>query len=402
VAELDDGAPLTKPGCSSRHLEAALAATLAEADGAEQPREPSPEPIDLLPESAPRATRFVLAEDEDPYEYCMKAGFSPFLPVVPPTEQRVDAMLAAIPHPPERVVGLVPPCYGAATIEKIAANAVMAGCKPEYLEVLLPVVRAACDERFNLHGVQATTNSATPLIMLSGPAAERLGFASGAGVFGNVARANSSVGRALQLMMANLGGALPGEIDMAALGNPGRFSYCVAENHEHSPWQPLHEDLGFDSDDSTVTLFAAGGLMEVSEHTARTAAGVLRTIAATLAMVWSWRRCLRVEAVLVLCPEHAATVSADGFSKSDVRDFLFENTGVPVRAFEYEGTEGSQALGHYQEVLIDGEPHYRKFKDPSQIHIIVAGGTAGKFSGVLPGWLAGEGGSQSVTYPVKR
>ena len=402
VAELDDGAPLTKPGCSSRHLEAALAATLAEADGAEQPREPSPEPIDLLPESAPRATRFVLAEDEDPYEYCMKAGFSPFLPVVPPTEQRVDAMLAAIPHPPERVVGLVPPCYGAATIEKIAANAVMAGCKPEYLEVLLPVVRAACDERFNLHGVQATTNSATPLIMLSGPAAERLGFASGAGVFGNVARANSSVGRALQLMMANLGGALPGEIDMAALGNPGRFSYCVAENHEHSPWQPLHEDLGFDSDDSTGTLFAAGGLMEVSEHTARTAAGVLRTIAATLAMVWSWRRCLRVEAVLVLCPEHAATVSADGFSKSDVRDFLFENTGVPVRAFEYEGTEGSQALGHYQEVLIDGEPHYRKFKDPSQIHIIVAGGTAGKFSGVLPGWLAGEGGSQSVTYPVKR
>ena len=401
VAELDDGAPLMKPGCSSRHLEPPMAAGPGEAEVDEETREPAPEPIDLLPERAPRATRLTLAEDEDPYEYCMKAGFSPFLPVVPPTAQRVDAFLAAIPHPADRVVGLVPPCYGAATIEKIAANAVMAGCKPEYLEVLIPVVRAACDERFNLHGVQATTNSATPLIMLSGPAAQRLGFASGAGVFGNVSRANSSVGRALQLMMTNLGGALPGEIDMAALGNPGRFSYCIAENHEHSPWQPLHEDLGFGPDDSTVTLFAAGGLMEVSEHTARTGAGVLRTIAATLAMVWSWRSCRRVEAVLVLCPEHAATLSSDGFSKSDVRDFLFENTGVPLRAFEHEGTEGSQALGHYEEVLIDGEPHYRKFQDPSQIHIIVAGGTAGKFSGVLPGWLAGAGGSQSVTYPIK-
>ena len=404
VADLDDGAPLMKPGCASRHLESAMAVGSVEAFGEASERasvEASPEPIDLLPERAPRASRLTLAEDQDPYEYCMRAGFSPFLPVVPPTAERVDAFLAVIPHPPDRVVGLVPPCYGPATIEKIAANAVMAGCEPEYMEVLIPVVRAACDERFNLHGVQATTHSATPLIILSGPAATRLGFASGAGVFGNVARANSSVGRALQLVMANLGGALPGEIDMSALGNPGRFSYCVAENHEESPWEPLHVELGFDQDESTVTLFAAGGLTEVSEHTARTGAGVLRTIAATLSMVWSWRRCGRVDAVVVLCPEHAATLSSDGFSKSDVRDFLFQHTGVPLRAFDHEGTEGTQLRDTYEEILIDGEPHYRKFKDPSQIRIIVAGGTAGKFSAVMGGWVAGPGGSQIVTYPVK-
>ena len=392
VADLDDGAPLMKPGCASRHLESAMAVGSVEA---------SPEPIDLLPERAPRASRLTLAEDQDRYEYCMRAGFSPFLPVVPPTAERVDAFLAVIPHPPDRLVGLVPPCYGSATIEKIAANAVMAGCKPEYMEVLIPVVRAACDERFNLHGVQATTHSATPLIILSGPAATRLGFASGAGVFGNVARANSSVGRALQLVMANLGGALPGEIDMSALGNPGRFSYCVAENHEESPWEPLHVELGFDQDESTVTLFAADELTEVSEHTARTGAGVLRTIAATLSMVWSWRRCGRVDAVVVLCPEHAATLSSDGFSKSDVRDFLFEHTGVLLRAFDHEGTEGTQLRDTYEEILIDNEPHYRKFTDPSQIRIIVAGGTAGKFSAVMGGWVAGPGGSQIVTYPVK-
>ena len=409
VADLDDGAPLMKPGCTSRHLELAVAAEplesaepvgSVEASG-EASGEARPEPIDLLPERAPRASRLTLDEDEDPYEYCMSAGFSPFLPVVPPTAERVDSFLAATPHPPDRVVGLVPPCYGAATIEKIAANAVMAGCKPEYMEVLIPVIRAACDERFNLHGVQATTHSATPLIILSGPAATRLGFASGAGVFGNVARANSSVGRALQLVMANLGGALPGEIDMSALGNPGRFSYCVAENHEESPWEPLHVELGFGRDESTVTLFAAGGLTEVSEHTARTGAGVLRTIAATLSMIWSWRRCGRVDGLVVLCPEHAATLSSDGFAKSDVRDFLFEHTGVPLRAFDHEGTEGTQARDLYEEVSIDGEPHYRKFKDPSQIRIIVAGGTAGKFSAVMGGWLAGPGGSQIVTYPVK-
>ena len=412
VADLDDGAPPMKPGCTSRHLELAMAVGSvdlsdevsgeASAEGLGGPSgEPLPEPIDLLPERAPRASRLTLADDEDPYEYCMSAGFSPFLPVVPPTAERVDTFLAAIPHPPDRVVGLVPPCYGPATIEKIAANAVMAGCKPEYMEVLIPVVRAACDERFNLHGVQATTHSATPLIMLSGPAAKRLGFAGGAGVFGNVSRANSSVGRALQLVMANLGGALPGEIDMSALGNPGRFSYCVAENHDESPWEPLHVELGFGQGESTVTLFAAGGLTEVSEHTARTGAGVLRTIAATLSMVWSWRRCGRVDAVVVVCPEHAATLSSDGFTKSDVRDFLFEHTGVPFSAFDHEGTEGTQARHLYEEILIDGEPHYRKFADPSQIRIIVAGGTAGKFSAVMGGWLTGAEGSQVVTYPVK-
>jgi hypothetical protein len=118
-------------------------------------------------------------------------------------------------------------------------------------------------------------------------------------------------------------------------------------------------------------------------------------------MVWSWRRCGRVDAVVVLCPEHAETLRADGFAKSDVRDFLFEQTGVPLRAFDHEGTEGTQLRETYEEVLIDGEPHYRKFKDPSQIQIIVAGGTAGKFSAVVGGWLTGAEGSQTVTYPVK-
>ncbi len=391
IAEPNDGAPDIKPGCSSRHIEPRV-------DGATAR---GPAPIDLMPETGARASRVEVPGGVDPYEYCMSAGFSPFLPVVPPTVELVDAYLAEVPLPPERVLGLVPPCYGEATVEKVAANAVMAGCRPEYMEVLVPVVRAVCDERFNLHGVQATTHSATPLTIVSGPAADRLGFVSGAGVFGNTARANSTVGRALQLVMTNVGGARPGEIDMATLASPGRFSYCIAENHRESPWGPLHADRGYDVDDSAVTLFAGAGLSVVSEHTARTAAGVLRTIAATLATVWSWRSCGRAEAVVVICPEHAATIAADGFSKEAARDFLFENTGVPLRAFAHEGTEGTQLADSYEEILIDGEPHYRKFTTPSQILLVVAGGTAGKFSGVIGGWLSGPRGSQILSYPVR-
>ena len=394
VAEPHDGAPAFRVGCASRHLEWGTGADIAAVGG-------PPEPIDLMPEKGPRASRVEVPDDTDPFEYCMSEGYSPFLPVVPPTAERVDAFLARVPLPPDRVIGLVPPCYGVATVEKVAVNAVMAGCRPEYLEVLLPMIRAVCDERFNLHGVQATTHSATPLAILSGPAAERLGFASGAGVFGNAARANSTVGRALQLVMANLGGARPGEIDMATLASPARFSHCIAENHAASPWGPLHADRGFDEGESAVTLFAAGGLTVVSEHTARTGEGVLRTIAATLATVWSWRSCGRVDAVVVLCPEHAATLAADGFGREAARDFLFDHTGVPLFAYEHEGTEGTQHRDRYEEILIDGVPHYRKFADPSQILIVVAGGTAGKFSGVLGGWLSGPRGSQTVTHPVR-
>ena len=390
IARLDDGAPFSKPGCVSRHIEQVV-----------DTGDVGYEPIDLRPERGKRASHIIIEDDVDPYEYCMSEGFSPFVPVVPPTVGRVEGFLEKVGEDPGRIIGFVPPCYGRATVEKIAANAIMAGCKPEYMPVLIPVVRAACDERFNLHGVQATTNSATPMILVSGNVSNSLGFASGAGVFGNVSRANSSIGRALQLIMTNLGGARPNEIDMATLGNPGRFSYCIAENHQHSPWEPLHVELNFDVRDSTVTLFAATGMMEVSEHTARTGANLLRTIAATLSMIWSWRRCLRVDALVVVCPEHAATLAADGFTKADVRDFLFDHTGVPLRAFNHEGTEGTQLEAQYEKILIDGEPHYRKFADPSQIRIIVAGGTAGKFSAVFGGWLTGAEGSQSVTYPIR-
>ncbi|QQS48593.1 MAG: TlpA family protein disulfide reductase [Acidobacteriota bacterium] len=386
IADQYDGAPARMYGCVSRHLEGASAG-------------PGVVPVDPYAARGARASRVVLSDDEDPFEYCLEAGFDP-LPVIPPTVERVEKMLAATTLAPEQAIGLVPPNYGAATVEKIAANAVMAGCRPEMMRVLIPLVRAACYERLNLHGAQATTHFAAPLVIVNGPVRRELDFACGSNVFSNIARANSSLGRALQLILTNIGGARPGEIDMSALGNPGKFSYCIAENEEASPWEPLHVEHGFRPDQSAISIFCGEAPHGVSEHNARRGSTVLKAISRALATVWTYRACMLFEAFVIFCPEHVNTLKNDGFTKQQVRDFLFENTGIPVRAFDDDDGEGLKLVHLYERVTIDGEPHYRKFAKPEAIRLLVAGGGAGKFSAVIGSWASGPRGSQMVTYPI--
>jgi peroxiredoxin len=387
LAEKFDGNPDSKPGCTSRHLE-----TTSEGETAA--------PLNLYAKRNARASRIELADDIDPYDYCMQNGFADALPVVPPTVERVEHMLAATRIPPDEVIGLVAPNYGAATVEKIAANAVMAGCPPQMMRVLIPLIRAVCDERFNIHGVQATTHFAAPLIIINGPIRKELGFACASNVFSNISRANSSLGRALQLILGNLGGARPGEIDMSTLGNPGKFSYCIAENEEENPWEPLHVEFGFAPEQSALTLFAAEPPRGVSEHNAREGKQILRAISRVLATSWTYRICSMFEVLVVLCPEHVKTLRRDGFTKAEARDFLFHNTGIPLKEYAEDNGEGTQYTRFYQEAIIDGEPHYLKFASPEQIKIVVAGGTAGKFSAVISSWATGARGSQMVSYPI--
>jgi hypothetical protein len=386
IATPYDGAPASKPGCMSRHLEV-------------QTNDAPAEALNLHATRGDRASTIDLAETEDPFEHCFRA-FGDALPVIPPTRERVDKMVRASGRDPAEVIARIPPCYGEATAEKIAANAVMAGCVPEMMRILIPLMRAVADERFNAHGVQATTHFAAPLIIVNGPVRSELGFHSRQNAFSNIARANSTLGRALQLILLNLGGARPDGIDMSALGNPGKFSYCIAENEEENPWEPLHVDQGLAREQSAVTLFAAEPPHGVSEHNARTARGVLKAISYALATVWSYRNCLGFEAVVALGPEHVHTIHRDGFTKQNVRDFLFENTGVPLRCYEGETGEGVAQRGSYKQITIDGEPCYQKFRAPESIKIVVTGGKAGKFSAVLGSWSAGPRGSQMVTYPV--
>ena len=187
---------------------------------------------------------------------------------------------------------------------------------------------------------------------------------------------------------------------MSALGNPGKFSYCIAENEEESPWEPLHVERGFRSDQSALTLFACGAPTGVSEHNTRDGKQILQAITYALRTVWTYRACMGVEALVVFGPEHVRTLWRDRITKAQARRYLFDNTGIPLKAYEEAGTEGSQYVAHYEEITIGGEPHYRKFRAPESIKIVVSGGTAGKFSAVIGGWLAGPRGSQMVTYPI--
>ena len=186
-----------------------------------------------------------LNEDIDAIEYYFEQGVTDGLPVVPPTEERMQLMLAATSQAADEVVALVPPNFGEASIEKIAVNAVMAGCKPEFLPVVIAGVRAMCDERVSLHGVQGTTHTATPLFIINGPVRQQLDINCAAGVFGSGWRANATIGRALRLIMINIGGAYPGEIDKSTMGHPGKYTYCIGEYEEQNPWEPLHVEHGY-------------------------------------------------------------------------------------------------------------------------------------------------------------
>jgi peroxiredoxin len=396
IAPAGDGTPAWKPGCSSRHLEPE-----AQGPNQENAQEKAQETgTKLLRRTGDPATRIMLRDEEDPFEYC-RQKFGDALPVIPPTIEKVDAMVKASGLAPETIIARVPPFYGEATVEKIAANAVMAGCVPEMMRVLLPLLRAACDERFNLHGVQATTHFAAPLVMINGPVRQELGFWSKQNVFSNVARANSSLGRAFQLILLNIGGGRPDGIDMSALGNPGKFSFCIAENEEENPWEPFHVTRGLKREQSAVSLFASEPPRGVSEHTAPAGKTVLETISFALATVWSYRTCLMPEAIVILCPEHVKTIHRDGITKDQARQFLFENTGIPVRHYsKEERAEGTQLAANYKEITIRGEKCYQKFRSPESISIFVVGGTAGKFSAVVGSWSTGAAGSQMVTYPI--
>ncbi|MGH7746307.1 MAG: hypothetical protein ACREQ5_16335, partial [Candidatus Dormibacteria bacterium] len=194
----------------------------------------------------------VSREAVEAIELMYQAGWTDGLPVVPPLQELVDDFVRFVDGSPEDVVGEIPPLGGKATLAKVAANAVMAGCRPEYMPVVLAALDAMLDEKFNLGGMQCSTHLSTPLLIVNGPIRHELGINCGANVFGQGWRANATIGRAVKLILVNIGGAVPGETDKATLGHPGKYSYCIGENEEESRWDPLHVERGFKRDDSTV------------------------------------------------------------------------------------------------------------------------------------------------------
>ena len=344
-----------------------------------------------------------LETDLDAIEYYFAQGLTDGLPVVPPTEARVRAMLDATPKPADDVVARVPPNFGAATVEKVAVNAVMAGCRPDYLPVVIAGVQAMCDERANLHGVQGTTHTATPLFIVNGPVRGRLDVNCAAGVFGSGWRANATIGRALRLIMLNLGGARPGEIDKSTMGHPGKYAYCIGEYEEENPWEPLHVEHGFAAGQSTVSVYCCDAPQCVSNHGSRSAAGILDTIGASMAVGWSDKTYLAGNHLIVLGPEHARSLAGDGLSKADVKRYLFEHVRRPLREL-LPGPDGSEGLNRDRLPdwldATDDATQVPKVASADDIILVVAGGTAGRFSVHMCGWGGGAGLSRLVTVPI--
>ncbi len=322
-------------------------------------------------------------------------GWTDGLPIAPPTAERVQAMLAGWPEAPDAVVGIVPPRRGLATVEKIAVNAVMAGCEPAHLVVLVAALQAMLADEFNLSGIQTTTNPCGPLLILNGPIARKLGVNAGFGALGPGTTANATLGRAVRLMLLNLGGARPGEHDRATQGQPGKYSFCFAENEAASPWEPLHVERGFRPDESTVTVVGAEGPHNVNDHVHSDAHGILTVACAAMAtLAGNHFAFTQGEPLLVLAPYHARRIAAGGFSKADVRRYLYEHARLPLARVERSGMWG---LGAWPRSYPVGDPDALVpiAERWENLMVVVAGG-AGKHSC----WVPTFGMTRSVTRPV--
>ena len=326
---------------------------------------------------------------DDPIEILYARGVTDGLPVVPPTRARVAAAVAASGRPGDALVAQVPPNFGRATVEKIAVNAVMAGCRPEYMPVVIAGVEAMCDDAFDLHGVSATTNSAAPLFIVNGPIRTRLEMNAGAGVFGPGHRANATIGRALRLIVRNLGGAVAGGITMSTMAHPGYFTYCIAEREEDSPWPPLSVRQGFAAGESTVSVFAGYAPHVVYDHQSKRGEDLLVTLVNSLAVMSHHKSTHHGDTLLVVSPEHAQLLARDGWDPDRMAPFLWERLRKPVKDLipGVNGGEGlpARVLAKFSDPSTN-ETLIAKVREPQNFKFMVAGGTAGRFTAVVAGW----------------
>ncbi|MFH1486961.1 MAG: hypothetical protein ABIH46_12890 [Chloroflexota bacterium] len=322
-------------------------------------------------------------------------GWTDGLPIVPPTEEAVGAMLAGTNRSSAEVLGKIPPNWSEATIEKVAVNAIMAGCLPEYLPVVIAAVEAMVEEPFNLHAVQATTHGCAPLVVVNGPVRKELNINCRYNVFGPGWRANAAIGRTLRLILTNIGGGTPGLLDRSTTGMPSKYTYCIGENEEESPWEPLHVEKGYAREDSVVTVIPADGPHDILERSSTTALGVLTTMTRATCALGSINTIVFGENVMAFGPEHAETVAREGYTKQMVRQFAFENGGLPLSWYGPEVGPWRKAQLAQRGIHVDGDDRVPIAERPEDITIIVVGG-AGKHSA----YIGVLGAAHMVTKPI--
>lgn len=379
IATLGEDLPDLRPGCGAKNIEPGIIEDLLVRHG----------------ETGLSSRRIELGDQEDEIEALFDRGWSDGLPLVPPTEARVLRMLDGTSRDPKEVIGRIPSDLAECTVEKIAINAVMAGCKPEYLPVVIAAVEAVLEEPFAMHGVLATTMFVGPVVIVNGPIRRAIGMNAKGNALGQGFRANNTIGRALQLVIRNVGGGRPQEVDRATLGNPGKLTYCIAEDEEGSSWESLAKERGIPEGRNAVTVFAGYGLQGIVDQKSRDPESLAQSFAESLKVLQHPKLYLGADALVVVCPEHERTFREAGWSKARLYDELYARTQRPAD----EIMPGTGGIAEGTTAFAAGTMA-RKFRDGG-LMLVRAGGGAGMFSGIIGGWSAsGEKGSAPVTREI--
>lgn len=379
VVGLGPDLPLMRPGCGSMSVDPDRVDELNVRFGA----------------SVLASRRIDVADAEDEMEMMFSRGWTDGLPVVPPTEARVMRMLTGTTRAPSDIVATVPPDLVDVTVEKVAVAAVMAGCKPEYLPWVLTAIEAACNHEFNMHGLLATTMPAGPVIVCSGPGTRAIGMNSGGNALGQGNRANSTIGRALQLVVRNVGGGRPGEVDRATHGSPGKIGFCFAENDVDSPYGTLAVEHGVEAGVDALTVFAGEGTRCVVDQLSRQPESLARSLAASLQALHHPKLVMAFDAILVMGPEHARVFAEAGWDREAIIAGIGEHLNRPGS----ELVRGADGIAEGLPEAFADAPSLPKFR-PGGLMLTYAGGGAGLFSEIIGGWANGEVGSKPVTRAV--
>ncbi|NOX31285.1 MAG: thioredoxin, partial [Actinobacteria bacterium] len=381
ITGLGSELPPMRPGCGSMSVDPDLVDELRVRFGA----------------TTLSSRRVEVADAEDDMEMMFNRGWTDGLPVIPPTEERVMRMLTGTSRESTEIVATVPPDLIDITVEKVAVSAVMAGCLPEYLPWVITAIEGACTDEFNMHGLLATTMPVGPVIICSGPGTRAIGMNSGGNALGQGNRANSTIGRALQLVIRNFGGGRPGEVDRSTHGAPGKLGFCFAENDVDSPYGTLSAQLGVDPGVDAITLFAGEGPRCVVDQLSREPDSLARSLAANLQVLHHPKLVMAFDAIVVMGPEHARVFDDAGWNREQIIAGINAHLNRP-------GSDIIRGAGGIAEGLPEEfaeVPSVPKFRDGG-LMLAYAGGGAGLFSEIIGGWVNGAVGSQpmcrAVTY----
>ena len=325
-------------------------------------------------------------------EFYHAKGWTDGLPIVPPTEERVSECLDAAGFAPGDIIGIEQVRQRPIIAEKAAINAVLAGCLPAYMPVVVAVLGAMCDAQYNLHGTSASTGGAAPFIVVNGPVRTLIGMNATHNVLGNGNRANATIGRAIRLVLINVLGVVPGEMDRSTLGHPGKFTFCIAEDEEDSPWVPLAQEREIPEGQSAVTVMAAGAPRQIMNEWTADPEQILETFAAEMRhnmltySVWAGNY------VLVIPKQLRDLLVAAGWQKRDIREYIFRSARV-IRS-------DWAKIGKANIVDRSGGPmqEFTALKEPTDLLIVAAGGPAGGFGAVIAPWLGSK--ARAVTKPI--